>query len=311
MGFLLVGTGVCLGIGLPLSKAAGHAGVSPMAFAAWPTLIAAVAMTGWALWRHGRPAASGRLVVYGLIAGLLGQALPSALSFWLSTRAGASYASFSYTMPSIFTLALSMAAGLERFRLVRVLGVLAGFGGALLLAGSVPSGLDGTAALLAVGALFAIPLALGAGNIYRKIALPTGVPNEWLGAATLAGAALWLLPLPFLEASGTGAVVHAFAIGLMAAQTAALVAGFILYFALQIRADPVIFSFMGYVVTLTALLAGALVFGETIPLRALPAAALIGIGLWMTARRTTQDSPSEFIAARAGRDAPERHRRVR
>lgn len=282
---LLVGTGVCLGVGLPLSKAAARVGVSPVAFAAWPTLVAAAAMTGWALWRHGRPLAPGRLAVYGLIAGLLGQALPSTLSFWLSTRAGASYASFAYTMPSMFTLALSMAAGIERFRLMRVLGVLAGSGGPLLLAGSVPSGIDGDTALLAIGALFAIPLAIGAGNVYRQIALPAGVPNEWLGAMTLVGAALWLLPLPFLQARGPGAAMHAFAIGLMAAQTAALAAGFLLFFALQRRADPVIFSFMGYVVTLTALLAGALVFGEAIPLRALPAAALIAIGFCMTAKR--------------------------
>ena len=40
-------------------------------------------------------------------------------------------------------------------------------------------------------------------------------------------------------------------------------------------------SFVGYVITLTAVIAGALVLDERLPLQLLPAAALIGIGFWL------------------------------
>ena len=40
-------------------------------------------------------------------------------------------------------------------------------------------------------------------------------------------------------------------------------------------------SFVGYVITLTAEIAGALVLDERLPLQLLPAAALIGIGFWL------------------------------
>ena len=75
----------------------------------------------------------------------------------------------------------------------------------------------------------------------------------------------------------------------LVAQALALVAGYIAYFGLQRRAEPVAFSFMGYVTMLTGVVAGTALLGERLPAAALPALALIVAGYW--ALRAMAPSP--------------------
>ncbi|TDP72416.1 EamA family transporter [Roseateles toxinivorans] len=273
---LLIGTGVFLGLALPLSKYAAQQGVGALDFALWPTVLAALLLSMRAVHRHGRPAQPARLLRFGLIAGLLGHALPMSLAFYLSAQAGAGFAALAFTLPPVFTLGLSLLLRLEPWRWQRVLAVVLGLAGALLLVGS-RLGDAGPADAAVLLLLLAVPALIGAGNVYRSRRLPQGQANEWLGAATLAGSVLLLaplrllldLPLPPAEAGAWLA---------LAGQAAAMALGYLLYFRLQRVAEPVSFSFMGYVITVTGLVLGALLFDEALSWRLLPGLLLIVAG---------------------------------
>jgi drug/metabolite transporter (DMT)-like permease len=74
-------------------------------------------------------------------------------------------------------------------------------------------------------------------------------------------------------------------------QVLAAAAGLTLFFQLQLRSEPVTMSFVGYVIALTAVLSGALLLGERLPLQLLPAALLIALGFWLIQRSDTSNQP--------------------
>lgn len=278
---LLLGTGICLGLGIPLSKWATAEGVDALAFATWPTLAAGLLLGALGALREGLPRERRALLRFGLLAGLFGHALPMSALFTLTASAGAGFAALAFTLPPVFTLLVVLLLRLEAPRLPRLGAVALGLCGALLLAGS-GGGAD-WAGLGPVLWLLAIPASIGAANVYRSRHMPAGVGGAWLSAATLSGSAALLLAFGLASARLTAPASPA-AWGWLLLQTAALVLGYLLYFALQRRAEPVTFSFMGYVSMATGVAAGTLAFGEQLPWTTLPALAAIGAALWLLQR---------------------------
>ena len=206
------------------------------------------------------------------------------LVFYLSAHAGAGFAALAFTLPPVFTLGIGLLAGLEAWRVGRLIAVGVGMAGAVMLVWTRLQGSDlGAAGLSTVLLLLAVPTAIGAGNVYRGRFLPVGVPNEWLGAATLLGSVLVLLPLRAMVDLSLPAPTVA-VLGALSTQALAMVLGYVLYFRLQRVAEPVSFSFMGYVITLTGVLLGAVMFGEALEWRLLPALALVMLGFWLIRR---------------------------
>ncbi|MED5620218.1 DMT family transporter [Ideonella sp. BN130291] len=276
---LLGATGFALGVGLPLGKQAVAHAASPLAFALWPALSTIVVLGALAWRRHGAPVALAPLLRFGLLAGLLGGALPSSLSAWVAAQAGASITAFAYTLPPLFTLGLMVLLGFEPLRWQRLAAVALAFSGALWLASTRVSA--GVLSMEAAIGLLAIPLSLAGGNVFRARRLPPGVPAEWLGVATAAGAAAMLLPA--WVATGAPAVPAA-AWPYTAAQMAAAPLAMLLFFRLQQRADAMTMSFIGYAMALCAALLGTLLLGERLPWQLLPAVVLIGTGFWWMQR---------------------------
>jgi drug/metabolite transporter (DMT)-like permease len=276
---VLVGTGFFLGLGVPLAKAAADESVGALAFALWPTAVAGLALMGLGRWRHGRSALTFSHVRFGAIAGLFGHALPMSAAYWLSAEAGAGFTALAFTLPPVFTLAITLLVGIERPLARRIGAVGAGLAGALLLVvgrGAMSLEADFGAIWLVV----AIPAVIAATNVYRAMRLPQGLAAEWLSGLTLLSSAA-MLALFGLFAGGLSVPFDGEAIGWLALQAGALVAGYLLYFLLQQRAEPVTFSFMGYVVMTTGVAIGTLVFGERLPWTTLPALALIAAALWL------------------------------
>ncbi len=103
---VLLATGVTLGLAAPIARAAGAAGVGALAFALWPTLVAALLLALLGLWRHGLPRDRLRLAVFSSVAGLFGHALPmTALAVGGERGAGA------YMMPAWQALAQQVEGG--------------------------------------------------------------------------------------------------------------------------------------------------------------------------------------------------------
>jgi drug/metabolite transporter (DMT)-like permease len=290
---VLVGTGVFLGLGVPLAKAAAAQQVGALSFALWPTAVAALALMALGRWRHGRPVLTLAHLRFAAIAGLFGHALPMSAAYWLAAEAGAGFTALAFTLPPVFTLAITLLVGLERPLARRIAAVTVGLAGALLLVigrGSVSM----QAGFGALWLVVAIPAVIAATNVYRSVRLPQGLQAEWLSGLTLLSSAA-LLAVTGMVFGHVHVPLEAEAIGWLALQAAALVAGYLLYFMLQQRAEPVTFSFMGYVVMATGVAAGTLVFGERLPWTTLPALALIAFALWLI--RSTAARPRPTPAA--------------
>jgi len=277
---LMIGTGAFLGVGMPLARWLAPQGVDPLAFSLWPTAAAGLVLAAQTLWRHGmllRP----DLLRFGAIAGLTGYALPMTLSFWLAARAGAGFAAIAFTLPPLFTLAANLLLRRERWRWMRAAAIAVGFAGAALLVALSPSPAAGDA--WSVAAVFVIPALIGGTNVYRSIHLPKGASASALGSLTLLGAAAVLLLVAW-SSDAADVPLSLPVLGGLASQALALVVGYTLYFQLQKRADPVAFSFLGYVTMLTGVLAGILLLGEQARWAMLPALLLILLAIRMVTR---------------------------
>lgn len=261
---LLAATGTLVGAMLPLARLAHEAGVPPLALAFWQALGAGAALAAVAgpasllwLWRPG-----GAVVRFGLVAGLLGIAVPNALVAAAVTRLGAGLPAVAYAMPPLMTWLLSVALRMEPFDRRRGIGI------AVAVLGCVTILLPGNATVppgegLWLGAILAIPASLALGNIYRSRAWPARESPTTLGAATLLGAAVWLLPAMLL--AGQGWMPHASgggAAGIVAAQAGVTALAYAVGLVLQRRAGPTYYSQLGFVVVLTGLAAGVVLFGE-------------------------------------------------
>jgi drug/metabolite transporter (DMT)-like permease len=276
---VLVGTGVFLGLGVPLAKAAAAVQVSALAFAFWPTAAAGIVLIALGRLRHGMPRLTMADLRFGAIAGLFGHALPMSAAYWLSAEAGAGFTALAFTLPPVFTLAITLLIGIERPLMRRVGGVAIGLTGAVLFV--VGRGtMTATDKLDALWLVVAIPAVIAAANVYRSLRLPQGLAAEWLSGITLLSSSVMLAVFGLLT-EGLAVPLEAPAIAWLAVQALALVAGYILYFLLQQRAEPVTFSFMGYVVMATGVAIGAAAFGERLPWTTLPALALISAALWL------------------------------
>lgn len=278
---LLVGTGVFLGLGIPLSKLAADTGVPPLMFAILPTGMAALLFAALAYFREGLPSNTARLARFGGAAGLLGHAIPMSLLYWLTTRTGAGYAALAFTLPAVFTLAITLILRIEAPSARRGGAVAFGFCGAMLLASS--RDVDASQGWTDFLTLLAIPLSIGLANVYRSRRMPPGASNAWMSAATLGSSAL-VLCLGGLVFGAPRPGIAAASWPYLVAQTVALVIGYLLYFSLQRRAEPVTFAFMGYVSMATGVIAGVFLFGERLALVTLPALVLILVALVMLRR---------------------------
>ncbi|TWA69620.1 EamA-like transporter family protein [Azospirillum baldaniorum] len=262
---LLLLVGGLIGVIFPVTKIAQAAGVPPLPWAFSMMLGAGVILAGLARVKGQAmlPAGplTGRYLRYFAVSGLLSMALPNVVLFFVMPWLGAGLSAVVYTLPPILTLLMAVAVRIEKPDRGRVLGILLGFVGALMIVGprgSLPSpDLAGWMALA-----FVMPLSVAAGNVYRTMAWPPGGQPVALAAGTMLGGAAWVA----LALLATGAVADLPALGLAPGlallQIAVTALTYVLYFRLQVVAGPVYLSQIGYVATSVGLGTGTLLFGE-------------------------------------------------
>lgn len=279
---LVMGTGVLLGLGNPLARMASADGLHVLAFSLWPTAVAGLILASIGLARHGVSGVGHRLTRFGLVAGAFGHALPMLAAYWLAAHAGAGFASLSFTLTPVLTLAIMALLGREKLRPVRLAAVGLGMAGGLLLVGGQVWSLQLDATYIAVALL--VPTSIAATNVYRGLHMPRDLPDAWLSAATLVGSAALLAALAPMIQDGSVFMTGTDGAVWLILQSAALVAGYLCYFALQRRAEPVAFSLIGYMMMLVSVGIGTRFFGETVAWTLWPAILLIGSALWMINR---------------------------
>ncbi|MRX49295.1 EamA/RhaT family transporter [Paracoccus sp. S-4012] len=283
--FYLTVTGTLLAASILLARVGADRG-APMLW----LLVAAMAGAGLAELAIAR--ASGqlgpltrRVLAYSAGSGLL-MALPAAVAWSSVAHAGAGYVAFMHALPILLTWVLARLIGLEGRSPRRLLAVLLGLGGGVVLtAGQLAAGTGSVGWTLAATA---IPFFLALGNVYRTRYWPPGAAPIFLAGMMLLGTAVCALPLA-LVVEGSAAVRGLAAPGVWPvalALVAVLTAQYITYFRLQQAGGPVMLSLIGPVAGIAGPLGAVLLLGERLTPVFPLAAALTFAGVWlMLARR--------------------------
>ncbi|MBP8860832.1 MAG: EamA family transporter [Ottowia sp.] len=285
---LLLAVGTLLGLNFPLGKLAQAAQVPAVLWAALISLGASSLLGAWLLLRRRPVVCDAQHLRYFVITALVSYALPNLLVLAAMAHLGSGPTAMMFTLSPLFTALLSRLAGLRAPARLEYWGIAIGFGGALLVA--LARGEAGRpAAWLWVGVGLLIPLLLALGNVYRSLDWPPRADGTWLAVGSHGVAALLLLALCALTGAWRGLPALAGVPWLAAAQVAAAVLMFPLFFRLQALGGPVLLSQIGTVGAGVGVAVGAGLLGERYPPLVWGGVALIalGIGLTVWARRGT------------------------
>ena len=285
---LLLAVGTLLGLNFPLGKLAQAAQVPALLWAALISLGASTLLGAWLLLRRRPVVCDAQHARYFVITALVSYALPNLLVLAAMAHLGSGPTAMMFTLSPLFTALLSRLAGLRAPARLEYWGIAIGFGGALLVA--LARGEAGRpAAWLWVGVGLLIPLLLALGNVYRSLDWPPRADGTWLAVGSHGVAALLLLALCALTGAWRGLPALAGVPWLAAAQVAAAVLMFPLFFRLQALGGPVLLSQIGTVGAGVGVAVGAGLLGERYPPLVWGGVALIalGIGLTVWARRGT------------------------
>ncbi len=285
---LLLAVGTLLGLNFPLGKLAQAAQLPAVLWAALISLGASSLLGAWLLLRRRPVVCDAQHLRYFVITALVSYALPNLLVLAAMAHLGSGPTAMMFTLSPLFTALLSRLAGLRAPARLEYWGIAIGFGGALLVA--LARGEAGRpAAWLWVGVGLLIPLLLALGNVYRSLDWPPRADGTWLAVGSHGVAALLLLALCALTGAWRGLPALAGVPWLAAAQVAAAVLMFPLFFRLQALGGPVLLSQIGTVGAGVGVAVGAGLLGERYPPLVWGGVALIalGIGLTVWARRGT------------------------
>lgn len=280
----LLSTGILIGASVPLARVAGERGVAPLV---WVLATSALSSLLLRLARRASPPAAveraSRRAWLGYVAalGLLSIALPNALLFVAVRELGAAAGSLAYTLPPLLTVAIAALVGLERPTRRRILGIVLGLVGTLVLV--LPrSALHDAGTASAYLCLALVPVSIAIGNIVRARYWPPGSTPIGNAAGTTLAGALLLGGALAVEGAGTAqllALATPALAGLALGQAAASAVAMLLFFWLQRAAGPVFTSQVGYVATATGLAAAAVVFGERVSPWFVVAGGLVMLGV--------------------------------
>ncbi|MCI0509073.1 hypothetical protein C8E00_102539 [Chromohalobacter marismortui] len=288
---LLVGT--LLAMSYVVAKQAEASGMPKLHLLVVSMAGAGLVLLGIARLQHRTSQLSPRLCEYALVSGML-LAFPNAMGFLAIRHVGAGFVSLSLAFPILITWLLVVMLRLEPLIKNRLLGVLFGLAGGVLLTLGKASGIEGSWGWAAI--VLAMPAVIAFGNVYRTLRWRSQAEPVFLAALMLLGAGASLLPFATVFESGR-------AVSLIATKTSAwlvleLIAVYtvlyLFFFLLQRLAGPVYFSQIGTVAALVGSGIAILALGETLPNYLGPAAALIGLGtiLFHRGARLRRTKPS-------------------
>lgn len=170
-----------------------------------------------------------------------------------------------YIFPPLFTYAMALLVGMERFHGVRAAGLLLGLAGSFWIIFAAGR-LGGDTNLLWLGLLYLIPFIMAWGNIYRALKWPVGLRNLEVTTAVLcASAILLVIPAAFVDPSRVIFIQPMNLTVISSVQALITGAAYLVFFRLQTVGGPVYLSQAGYVITGVGLLYGLVLFGESFP----------------------------------------------
>jgi len=281
-------TGSLTGMSFVLTKLLLGAGVGQISLA-FVQLAGASALLLAALWfRKALPQMDGTQLRYFLTASLIALAAGPLLGAWVLGRIPAAIFTVVVTFSPMFTTLITALIERRLPPYKAMAGILLGLVGVLLvLLPRIRVAPDGEA--LALWLALGVPMLLAVGNVYRSRYWPPQLGAPAASAGGLATQGLLLAPaLAGTPHSGVVALLSSAPLlgALVLVTMAANVAGS----TLQRVAGATAYSQIGYVIALTGVAAGTLIFDERLDVMFWPALVLVfaGIVLNNSAKKSTQ-----------------------
>jgi drug/metabolite transporter (DMT)-like permease len=260
--FVLLILGVTWGGSFSLAKIAVAEGAHPLGVNYWQTLIGAALLIGYLFVTRQRLPTGRNYLSFYLICGFLGSVVPGLLYFYAVAHISPGVLAITIATVPIMTYIAAVLMKVERTSILRLLGVCCGVLSILLLI--VPTeGLPNRSAVFWVFVAIAAAACYTCENLIIAIRLPQGA-----NAFVVLGGMLIMATLimtPFVFATDTFVPLSwpwdssAWAIVSLAILSLVCYGLFIM---LIVRAGPVFASQTAYIVTLSGVFWGILIFGE-------------------------------------------------
>ena len=276
---MLTGGGVVWGVTFSLAKLVTGTGIDPIGLALLTGAVGALILLPYALSRPGGiPLRRAYLETY-VVAGSLGTAIPSCVLFAAASRMPAGILAIIVSLMPLMTYGLALSLRIERFRARRAAGIGIGLVAVLMIV--LPdAGLPERAMVGWV--LFALitPLAYAGENVYIAIRRPADSNPYALLCGMLTAASLILLPVVLV--SGRWVPLESLDAEIMLlilALSLVNIVGYVTFLELIRNAGVLFAALMGYVVTVSGVLWGVAIFGETHSIWIWGALALLFVGV--------------------------------
>ena len=284
---LLLLLGTLRGGATSISKFVSINEIPPLAYSMWQSLIVATLMLpmGYARSRQFPPLL--RHHRYYIFCALVGVAIPNVTFFYVVQTVPAGTMAVLLTLAPIVTYTLVISLGMERMSPLRVIGIGLGFGGALMIAMPRLSGAITIDWWIIIGLL--CPLGYASMSVYIARYPLTGYHLFLLVGGAHLVAFLFLFPVTLVTGNlvllwDDPGLVEALIVchGLIAAMA------YSLFFKIVELAGPVFYSFSTYIIAITGIGWGWLIFDESHPAHFWLAVVAIFAGLAIVNYRRAQ-----------------------
>lgn len=260
---LLLNNGVIFGLFFSINRVAMTEGVPLGAYITWQGLGSGLLLLAFGAVFGGLPGLSAAYLKSYVAIGVPGFIVSWGMAAFIAPKIPTGIFAIVNSLIPIITYALVLLVRIERFHGVRMIGLLLGFGGVLLLMlpeTSLPE------REMAVWVLVSVigPAALALSTVWMVILRPAGSPSAGMGAGVMLAAGLIAFPIMLAMGDwwffdgpwGAGHWAMIGAIGVTAIMWGVA-------FEIVRMVGPLLFTFVDYIAMLTGIGWGILIFDET------------------------------------------------
>ncbi|MGB0508133.1 MAG: DMT family transporter [Pikeienuella sp.] len=249
------------GFTFALSRIVMLSGADPFVVTFWQAVGSGI-LVWLAMWAFGRlPRIDMQYVRFSIVVGLLGNAVPSVLLFGAAAHAGAGVLSVCMATVPLMQFGLAIVMRVEPFRAVRLLGLAMGMVSVWIIAN--PD--TGAAPVFWVGVAILAAVCYTGESMFISIRRPADLSPAAVLGGMLIVSSIATAPLAFfaevglpLSLSAPGELEVAFALLIVGSPIA--YGGFVF---IIMRAGPVFATQVSYIVTVSGVIAGVLMLGES------------------------------------------------
>ncbi len=279
---MLIVAAVLYGSLFSINKIAAEAGVPPIGYVFWQSLLAGIVLLTADRLRGGRLSMSWAHIRAYLVIGALGLCLPIALLTHVAPNLPASIVTLVLALTPSLTFLLGMAVRIERPYWFGVAGLVCGFAGVAVLVGPTAALPDAAMVGWFLVSL-AAPAMFAGTNVAAALLRPGATSSLTMAAGTMLGSAALAFVIMLVSGHGywLGTAPAAGNWALAAACTVIMLVA-VLFFEVIRRAGPVFYAQFNYLAVLAGIGWGWLVFSETLNHMVWVAFLLMALGVILT-----------------------------